>query len=266
MMNKGSAKPPRLTIRIKLITLIIRITPSSPLDEIAKMKNGPEQRYRRGAIDFAIRFSGLEPAALAASDQPGDLPNLIYSLYRFGFLWPLHNQKTEADRLVETIRMKPSLLDPAVQVAREILAAAAGGGKFEWKVESGTKILFDGASKAESAPRTTIFMHGGPHKLEQAVVFGLTRVLDSAEGEMVRECSREGCSRVFLAARPKQIYCSRRCASAAVFERFKKQTVQRIGEEAYKQKRAETVRKSALRLKRLAELKSGTIVAGRRKG
>ncbi len=34
---------------------------------------------------------------------------------------------------------------------------------------------------------------------------------------------QEKCRRIFLATRPKQIFCGRRCANAATFERYKRE-------------------------------------------
>ena len=62
---------------------------------------------------------------------------------------------------------------------------------------------------------------------------------------MVRRCEREPCKRVFQAARPKQRFCSHKCASAAAFENYKRQ----IGEEAYKARHLEAVKKSYDRAK-----------------
>jgi hypothetical protein len=222
-----------------------------------------ERRYRRGAIDFAIRLSRTDPVTLVSSEQPGDLPNLIHDLYRFGFLWPVHDLKDEADRLVEALRKKPSLLHPALQAARELLAAAASGGLFEWIVHPRTKFVFDGASKAASTPRTTIsHPRVGLRALQQAVVWRLGWALDSVEGEMVRMCSRDGCSRVFLAARPKQIYCTRRCASAAVFERYK----QKLGVEEYRRIHAEAAGKSADRARKRRKFKLAQAIGANQLG
>jgi len=227
------------------------------------MKIEAERRFRRGAIDFAIRLAEMDPSAIVAAEQPGDLPNLVWGLYRFGFLWALRDEKGEADRLVESIKANPSLLRPALQAARELLAAAAVGGLFEWIVQPHTKLIFDGRSKAADTPRSTVFHpRKGLRALQQAVVWRLCWALDGAEGEMVRKCARDGCSRVFLAVRPKQIYCTRRCASAAVFERYK----QKLGVEEYRRRHAETAGKSAERARKRRNLKMAKAIGANQAG
>jgi hypothetical protein len=65
-------------------------------------------------------------------------------------------------------------------------------------------------------------------------------LLTQPEGAMVRRCAREKCQRVFLASRPKQVFCGRPCASISAFERYK----EGMGEEAYRAKHRKTARAS----------------------
>ena len=74
--------------------------------------------------------------------------------------------------------------------------------------------------------------------------FFLTLHLCSEEGQKVRMCARQDCPRFFLANRPKQEYCSRKCANAVAFEHHVERQKKTLGEEAYRARRAKAVRTS----------------------
>jgi hypothetical protein len=90
-------------------------------------------RARRERIQFLIAFAETDPGALVSPESPGDLLNLAARLYRFGFIVPKTNDlRTEIQRLAETLRAKPRLLQPMVGAIRKLLAAAADKTHFEW--------------------------------------------------------------------------------------------------------------------------------------
>jgi hypothetical protein len=193
-------------------------------------------------IEFLIRLCETDPVALAASEQPGDLLNLAYGFYRFGLTMArddLGESPTDsASRLASDIRADPAKhLQSIIRALSALLGAAVDGKTFEWVVQPKTKLLFRGSRNAQKA---ILFTPEGPHSLEQSVIFGAVQCLDGEEGRMVRRCRREVCRRIFLARRPKQIFCTRQCASAAAFERYKRER----GEEVYRAEHRRTARAS----------------------
>jgi hypothetical protein len=105
---------------------------------------------------------------------------------------------------------------------------------------SGVALKAYGQGLAFSSPSSP------PSAADQAIVLAAMLMLSSHEGAMVRRCARADCpgQRIFLAARPKQVFCSRSCASNAVFERYKQRQIEKLGEEAYKAKHAASALKS----------------------
>jgi hypothetical protein len=196
-----------------------------------------DARFHREAIEFLIYLSNTDPAALAASERPGDLPNLIMGLWRFGIVStlfrfgrvsPSGDLRRDVEQMAQAVRANSQLLRPTIELVGKLLATTADGGSFEWPLVRGTSLVFDRASKP--AWRMTMQTPRGASDLEQSVTFSAMLLLSNTEGEMVRRCARQACKRIFLAVRPKQVFCGRRCASAAAFERYK----QERGQDAFK--------------------------------
>ena len=191
-----------------------------------------------------IRLSETDPIALEISGQPGDLINLVYNFYRFGYLgdsaMTYDQAVVEAGELADALRMKPERFELVIRGLRGVFESAADGGRFELPLLPGTKVV---SYFAQDAKRTHFLWSPKGNRYEglrQAVIYGALRLLDTQEGAMVRRCARKACGRVFLAARPKQIFCGRRCVNAVVFERYK----QKLGDEAYRAKHRATARHS----------------------
>jgi hypothetical protein len=195
--------------------------------------------FNRAAIGFLIRLSETDPAALLGSERPGDLPNLIADLYRFRLI---SSVKTEAGvkRLADSVRSNAMLLEPLPALVGKLLTAAADKQHFEWKLQPGTKAIFEGTVEATSPGRMILFTPEGPRDFQQAVVMTAMQFLNRDGGDMVRRCARQACKRIFLASRPKQIFCDRPCASAAAFDRYKLDR----GEETYRAEHRKTARTS----------------------
>jgi hypothetical protein len=203
-----------------------------------------QARLLRQAIEFLINLSQTDPAAIAASEQPGDLLNLIFGLFAYGLVWPRGDLKEEVERMTLAARANPQLLRRPIELLGTLLAAMADGGSFEWPLVPRTTLVFDRASTP--ACRMTMRTPRGARELEQSVLFAAMLLLSNTEGEMVRRCARETCKRIFLAARPKQIFCGRRCASAAAFKRYQ----QELGQDAFKAKHRRAARVSWRRKQR----------------
>lgn len=202
-------------------------------------------RFRRDSIEFLIRLSETDPVVLAASGQPGDLINLVWNFYRFRYLGDAAMTRdhavAQARDLGDALRAEPERLRLVINAVKSLLAHAADGGRFELPLLPGTKAV----ANFTRAGRRTHFLwspKGNRYEegLRQAVIYGALNLLDTEESGMVRRCARKPCGRVFLAARPKQIFCGRRCVNAVVFERYK----QKLGAEAYRAKHRETARHS----------------------
>jgi hypothetical protein len=202
-------------------------------------------QFRRDSIEFLIKLSEVDPVTIATSEQPGDLINLVWNFYRFGYLGDsaMTRERAVADArdLTDAIREKPERLGQVIEWLRLLLSKAADGGRFELPLLPGTKAVshFSGGSQRTHflwSPRDDSY-----EGLRQAVTYGALQLLSTQEeGAMVRRCARKTCELIFLAGRPKQVFCSRRCASAAVFERYK----QKLGEDAYRAKHRQAARHS----------------------
>jgi hypothetical protein len=229
-----------------------------PDESSRRRKSDPkaDARFHREAIEFLVYLSNTDPAAIAASERPGDLPNLIIGLWRFGIVStlstlfrfgrvsPSGDLGRDVEQIAQVVRAKPRMLRPVVELAGKLLAAAADGGSFEWPLVRGTNLVFDRANS--SGWRMTMQTPRAARDFEQSLTFSAMLLLSNTEGEMVRRCAREACKRIFLAARPKQAFCSRRCASAASFERYK----QERGQDAFKAEHRKAARVSWRRKQR----------------
>ena len=197
-------------------------------------------RRRREIINFLIGLSQTEAAVLLSPERRGDLLNLARDLLHFGLAKP-HKDVPPAKRIEATafiIRGAPDRFQDVIASLRKLLSAIADGKEFLWELGEKSLILDAGALKSGDPTNPSIYFWPITI-LEQSVIIGAMLELASAEGAMVRRCSRHVCGRVFLAARPKQVFCTRQCASAAVFERYK----ENLGEEEYRAKHREVMRR-----------------------
>ena len=222
-------------------------------------------RFRRASIEFLLRFSDTDPVALAGSGQPGDLINLVYNLYRFGYIgdavMTYDEAVAEARDLADALRAKPERLGLVIEGLKSLLGAAADGGRFELPLLPGSKAVFD---FVRDGRRTNFLWSPRADRyagLRQAIIHSALHLLATEEGEMVRRCTRDACQRIFLAKRPKQIFCTRACASAAVFERYK----QTLGEAEYRAKRREQFAKRQEFKRRQAKLAEPSRAAASKK-
>lgn len=197
------------------------------------------ERGRRENIAFMLTMSQTEPQTLLAANQPWDLLKLCAGLRSRGFCWgPSKTTRRgaewlaqESERLAQNFRAEPDALKELIEELRKFFDAVADGGDCTIVFGRGSKFVLKAA--APETPRERTFSFETPPTRDgfiQSVVFGAALYVCWSPEAMVRRCERGSCQRIFLATRPKQIFCSRRCASAAVFERYKK----KLGEENYR--------------------------------
>jgi hypothetical protein len=148
---------------------------------------------------------------------------------------------TATEKLAQDLRADPKCLQTLIKELGEFLSTVADGGVCKIHLMAGSSGILDaGALKAGRSPSVWISSPGSRSGLIQGVLFGVLFLLSKGEGAMLRRCARDVCRRVFLAKRPKQIFCDRPCASAAAFERYK----QERGDEAYRTEHRKTARLS----------------------
>jgi hypothetical protein len=220
-----------------------------------------QARWRRDGITFLLDLSRVEAEKLLGSEQPGDLLNVCAGLSRFSN--PVSRDSTEAgtlataaENLAQDLRRDPKCLEKLIKQLREFLSTVAGGGVCTIQIMPGSKaVLHAGALKAGRSPSAWMNSPASRNGLIQAVLFGAFFLLSKGEGAMLRRCQREACKRVFLAKRPKQIFCDRPCASAAAFERYK----DNLGADKYRAQHRKTARHSW----RKTQKKQGRVVKQR---
>ena len=198
---------------------------------------------RRKALDFLIRLSETDPAALVSPERPGDVANLVAGLFRYGLIAAttyLRQYPQPQPTITAQIRDEPEVLRPLITKTKELLSAAADGKAITFAVPKNAQLRFDGRWHAVADPRDygdmlfrrvdearasfvfALDIPDGSLQDQWAVfLFNAMRQLDSVEGLMVRRCAREGCDRIFLAKRPKQVACGPYCRSAITWARFK---------------------------------------------
>ena len=206
------------------------------------------ERLRRENLAFMLTLSQAEPQPLLAAERRGDLLNLCTGLRGRGFCW--EPPKTgargaewlvqESERLAQKLRAEPAALKELIEELRKFFDAVADGGRCEIRfMPSSAFVLQAVAPEAPSERPFSFVTPAGRDGFIQSVVLGAALYVAWSPEAIVRRCAREACRRVFLATRPKQIFCGRRCASAAAFEDYK----QAHGEE-YKAKHREAVKRS----------------------
>jgi hypothetical protein len=221
------------------------------------------ERLRRENLVFMLALSQSAPQHLLAGEQPGiarteldaylarkELLNLCAGLVGRGFHWgPSKTPREgaaarlteESEQLAQRFRAEPDALNQLIEGLRKLFDAVADGQRYQIRFLPGAGFILD--ASALHAGREGIAVFETPEDRAgfiQGVLLGTAFYVTWSSGEaLVRRCAREACRRVFLATRPKQIFCTRRCASAAVFERYK----EKLGKEEYRSKRKEVARR-----------------------
>jgi hypothetical protein len=196
-------------------------------------------RTRRELVAFLIGLGERNPAApIALAERPGDALNLAQDLMRFGLIAGLqHHPGLTTETIAARIAAHPGrTLGPIICEVRKLLAAVADGETYRIGAPRNATLTFDGHAlkifesvgfRGRQAWRMGAGSIGNPltfaltlppeklwSSLAAVFVFTAMRALDSEQGVMVRRCRREACPKIFLAALPKQVYCSRRCNGA----------------------------------------------------
>jgi hypothetical protein len=179
-------------------------------------------RFNREKFAFLIRLTETDASALIASERPGDLLNLVHDLYRFNFIAAQGDLRGTVLRLADAIRANPQSLKITIKKVRDLLSALADGGRFKWGFRRGSAVVLDGAAFKADKDHGGVVLLSPSGALEQAVVSHVMFILRETRevATMVRRCKRERCRRLFVAARPRQLFCDRKCRSAANFERY----------------------------------------------
>jgi hypothetical protein len=147
---------------------------------------------------------------------------LVHSFYRFNFVAAQGDLRETVLRRADAIRADPRPLKTTIKRVRDLLSALADGERFKWEFRRGSAVVLDGAAFKVDKDRGGVVLISPPGALDQAVVSHVMFILREARevAAMVRRCKRESCRRLFVAARPRQVFCDRKCASAAAFERY----------------------------------------------
>ena len=209
---------------------------------------------------FLLKLSEIDSVALVSRERPGDVANLCSDLMRFGLTVAIVDKPgLNLQVLVKQVTAHPKrTLGPLIVGVKKLLDAVADSQTFQLPVPAASHIVLDGGAlksfesqgfegplawrmgagtlftfRLNAAPTT-------PKALAAVFLFSAMRQLDSEQGVMVRRCRRESCRRVFLASRPKQVYCTRQCTLADNFKRY----VDREGADNYREYHREVARKS----------------------
>jgi hypothetical protein len=222
---------------------------------------------RREKIEFLLYLAKVDPVALVESDPPGDLANLAWWMVKY-CIAPLpfesdgnyegQNLAEMVEKLETWIKSDPKTLGPTIRGVRQLVTAAADGTQIMMPLVEGSVTTFQGKEKGGrrvtfGVPRNAGGLGRG---WAQTVCLNVQNLLDTEEGELVRRCNREQCREIFLASRPNQEFCSRKCANAVAFERYKEKQIDEIGEEAYRAQHAKAVRQSQQTRRRKQQVSS----------
>jgi hypothetical protein len=216
---------------------------------------------RRELVGFLIALAERDPAAPVALGRLGDAPNLAQDLIRFGLTGRLRYPGLDPQALTARIVAHPArVVGAIVREVRALLAAVADGREYQIRIPREAWLAFDGKSskllenvgfpgpqawRANAGETGGLFALAVPadkmwSSLAPSFIFNAMRALDSEQGVMVRRCRRQACRKVFVAARPKQIYCSRPCNSAVAAETHR----EKVGSAKHRKEHAEQARKS----------------------
>ena len=205
------------------------------------------RRQRRAAIEFAIELSRIESEADLTESQ---VLKILAEFFEHDLLFPYAvGASVEAAEamclLAPAMCADRTWLNGAIVIATMLLAATVGRKEWEFPIPESV-VRYKGG-----APRNKAFLVTPPETdatefFAKRFGFFLIQHLGSDEGQMVRMCARrEDCGLFFLANRPKQEYCSRKCTNAVAFEHHVERQKKTLGEEAYRARRAKAVRTSA---------------------
>jgi hypothetical protein len=208
--------------------------------------NRTERRHR---IEFLFRLADTDLGTLALPEHAGDLKSLAYVFFIHALQKPSHelapSEKLFPTDAAETfsreVEANPSMLRPAIDAVRRLLAAQADQKDLDEPMPPVTRRYYLGTRKA--GERMNIHTPDMPdlgERLGHLVWLLAARRLDSDEGDLVHRCKRDACRKVFFANRPNQEFCSPQCGNAAAFQRHKA----KVGEDAYRAKHAKAVRES----------------------
>jgi hypothetical protein len=222
--------------------------------------------FRRQYLRFLISLGEIEFDTLTTPEHPGDLLNLADRLISFGLTSEyrpelprsLAQWHDASERFAKQIQKDPhGTLGLLLEETKKLLAATADRDSYDVPIPTGSVLEFNAkfmdrlqaiersfGQKISPALSARVFNlrvpQSHPDRLTAVFLFHAMEQLNSEQGMMIRRCARTGCRRIFLAERPKQIYCSRRCASAATVEAYK----QKIGEEKFKERHRAAARKN----------------------
>ena len=206
-----------------------------------------------------LRLSQMDVRRLSEPEQLGASLTLASDLFRFGLMGPLLDHPDLSQQtLAARFRTNPSRwLGPLTTKLKDLLVAVADGQRIKLPTAAASHMVFDGHALKRFEP---LGFEGGlgwrmgagslltfrlsaplvsPHSLAVCFLFNAMRQLDSEQGIMVRRCQYERCRELFLANRPKQVYCGRSCVNALNFERHKNKDPQ-----AYRTRHRDSARKS----------------------
>ncbi len=196
-----------------------------------------------------LALSQSDPHLLLTDEGLGDLLKVCTGLRKRGFCWDPREEPFslahESERLADSLRADPRALETLIDLLRRFFDVIADGLRFEMKLDGAILVIDAQAIKAGLSQRGGFDTPSTRDGFVQSVVLGTALYcLYSDEAALIRRCKRESCQKVFFATRPKQIFCTRKCASAATFERYK----QTLGEEGYREKRREVMRRRKQRI------------------
>jgi hypothetical protein len=175
----------------------------------------PEPMGKERLLPWLVEFSRVNAASLAKG-RPGDLPNLIYELRQWLDLEP----DEPLNREVGDLERGPPRLQAIIDRVAELLEAVADRKRFRADY-SGGGVVLDASKLAFAGGRALSYRDA---KLQDAVVRVALDDLyeDTAAALRIQRCQEPECSKVFLAERKNQKYCSHRCANKAASRTYRK--------------------------------------------
>jgi hypothetical protein len=166
----------------------------------------PEMTWRQ-AIEFLVRLADVkDPEKL----KQWQLLRLVEECSQF---LDLEGEGQPARELAQAER-RPATLKPLIETVRKLVQAVADHTRIEVQVGHTTAVL-DASRLGDK--RGAAFIDG---KLADVITAQAVDDLGDAEPWQICKCRWPDCSRIFLAERKGQKFCSHRCASAASSARY----------------------------------------------